>query len=220
MRIEKYIEHTALKPDTCIGDIKAVCKVAIEYKLPGVSVPPLFVKKAKICTAKTGINISTVIGYPFGYCAIEAKIAEIVMAIIDDVDEIKMVINLSAVKNNDWQFLANEINTALPIIRNRGKKITVIFETSLLTAAEIISACDMYGAAGVDFIQVDTGFIENKLVIENLALIRKNLAASIQIKVGADIKNYIFAKELIKAGANYFCCNNSLKLTAESLQKN
>ena len=67
------------------------------------------------------IKTATVIGFPFGYCAIEAKVAEIVLAIVDGADELDMVINISAIKNNDWNFIANEINTILPIIRNRNK---------------------------------------------------------------------------------------------------
>ena len=220
MKIEEYIEHAGLKPDTLLGDIETICSEAVEYKLSTVCVPPLFVKKAKEFTVETGIKVCTVIGFPFGYCAIEAKVAETVLAVIDGADELEMVINTSAVKNNDWQFLANEINTVMPIIRGSGKKITVILETGLLTNTEIITACDIYGAAGVDYIKAGTGFTDNELIVEHVKLIRKHLAALIQIKVAADIKNYSFAKDLIKAGANRLCCNNGLKLLQEALQQN
>lgn len=220
MNIEEYIAHSALKPDTFMGDIEIACREAIECKLTTVCVPPLFVKAAKRLTAQTGINISTVVGYPFGYSAIEAKIAEIVLAIIDGVDEVEMVINIGAVKNKDWQFLANEINTAIPIIRKKEKRLTVIIETALLTDEEMITACDIYGAAGVDFIRIGTGIMENKLVIENLKLIRKHLADPVKIKVAADIKNYTFAKTLIGAGANRLYGNNSLKIITEAMQQN
>ena len=132
MHIEKYIQNAALKAGTTIGDIDLLCSEAVEYKLTDICVPPLFVKKTKLLIEETDIKISTVIGFPFGYSAIEAKVAELVMAVIDGADEIEMVINTSAVKNNDWQFLANEINTVMPIIRGKGKKITVIFETVLM----------------------------------------------------------------------------------------
>jgi len=44
-----------------------------------------------------------------------------VLAIIDGADELDVVINISAIKNNDWQFLANEINHIMPIIKIRTK---------------------------------------------------------------------------------------------------
>ncbi len=65
--------------------------------------------------------MATVIGFPFGYSAIEAKVAEIILAIIDGADELDVVVNISAIKNNDWQFLANEINIIIPLIKNKNK---------------------------------------------------------------------------------------------------
>lgn len=220
MNIEEYIELTAIKPDTVLNDIEAACNEAVENKITTVCVPPLFVKKAKELTEETGVAICTVIGFPFGYSAIEAKIAEIVLAIIDKADDIEMVINTSAVKNNDWQYIANEINTVLPVIRAKGKKITVVIETGLLSENEIIAACDLYGAAGVDFVKAGTGFIENSLIFENIMLIRKHLADSIQVKVPAATVHYGMAQKLIKAGANRLCCNSSLSLIQENLQQN
>lgn len=220
MILEQYIQHSALKPDTTIRDVETVCREAIEHNFTSVCVPPLYVKNAKALTAITDIKVCTVIAYPFGYSAIEAKIAEIVLAVIDGADEIEMVVNTAAVKNNDWQYLAMEINTVLPVIRRKEKKITVIIETALLTDKEVVTACDIYGAAAVDYIRVGTGFIKNGMIIDNLKLIRTHLAAPVQIKAATEINNYSFAKELIKAGANRLCINNGLQLVRESLHQN
>jgi len=220
MNIEAYIEHAVLKPDTVINDIERVCIEAVEYNFGTVCVPPLFVNKAKLLTAETGINTSTVIGYPFGFCAIEAKVAEIILAIIDGADEVEMVVNTGAVKNNDWQFLANEINTVMPIIRGKGKKITVILETGLFTGTEIVTACDIYGAAGVDFVKAGTGYVEDEAVTEHAGLIRRHLAAAIGLKTGVAIKNYHFALGLVNAGVDRLTCNNGIKLKQETIQHN
>ena len=220
MILTEHIDHACLKPDTTINDVEQLCKEAVEYKFGTVCVPPLFVKKARSFTAETGINTATVIGFPFGYSAIEAKIAEIVLAIIDGADELEVVINTSAVKNNDWQFLASEINNIMPVTRSKGKKITVILETGLMTNVEIITACDMYGTAGVDFVRAGTGTMENVLIAEQVKLIRKHLAETVQVKVAADVKNYSDAQKIFNAGANRLSCNNSLKLLQEALQQN
>lgn len=220
MIIAEHIDHICLKPDTILADVENLCVEAVEYKFRTVCVPPLFVKKVKAFTVETDIRCAAVIGFPFGYSAIEAKIAEIVLAIIDGADELEMVINTGAVKNNDWQFLASEINTIMPVIRIKEKKITVILETGLMTDAEIITACDIYGAAGVDFVKAGTGTMENLLIAEQVKLIRKHLAETVQIKVAADIKNYNEAKKLFNAGASRLSCSNGLKLLQEALQQN
>jgi deoxyribose-phosphate aldolase len=220
MILTEHIDHACLKPDTTIADVEQLCREAVEYKFSTVCVPPLFVKKAKLYTAETGINTAAVIGFPFGYSAIEAKIAEIVLAVIDGADELEVVINTAAVKNNDWQFLASEINNIMPVIKSKGNKITVILETGLMTDAEIITACDMYGAAGVDFVKAGTGIMENLRITEQVRLIRKHLAETVQIKAATDVKNYNDAKNLLNAGANLLSCSNSLKLLQEALQQN
>src|SRR5947207_1034063 len=101
MQLNRYIDHTILKPTTLIADIEKLCSEAKEYNFAAVCVPPPFVKQAKQLLNGSDTKTATVIGFPFGYSAIEAKIAEILLAIADGVDELDMVINIAALKNND-----------------------------------------------------------------------------------------------------------------------
>src|SRR4051794_8931020 len=177
MNIASYIDHTILKPTTLLADIEKLCAEAIHYQFAAVCVPPLFVKTAKALIGGSNIKVATVIGFPFGYSAIEAKVAELVLAIIDGADELDVVINLSAIKNNDWQFLGNEINTILPIVRSKNKVIKIIIESGILTNEEIIKCCDLYGVAGVDFMKTSTGYAEKGASIEAVQLLRAHLPA-------------------------------------------
>src|ERR1700749_4751198 len=146
MQIASYIDHTVLKPTTTIADIEKLCAEALQYKFAAVCVPPLYVKKAVELVKGSSVKVATVIGFPFGYSAVEAKVAELVLAIIDGADELDIVINISAIKNNDWQFLANEINTMMPIIKNKNKAVKIIIESGILTDEEIIKCCTIYAA--------------------------------------------------------------------------
>lgn len=220
MNIAPYIDHTVLKPTTTIGDVEKICAEAIKYQFAAVCVPPLYVKKAKELLKDSSIKVATVIGFPFGYAAIEAKVAELVLAIIDCADELDVVINISAIKNNDWQFLANEINAILPIVKNKNKLIKVIIESGILTDEEIIKCCDLYGAAGVDFLKTSTGYAERGATVEAVQLMRKHLADNVRIKASGGIKNYPFAKQLIDAGANRLGCSSSLSIVNEAAEQN
>ena len=102
MNIASYIDHTILKPTTLVGDIEQLCTEASMYAFAAVCVPPPFTKFAKGLTVGTKVKTATVIGFPFGYSAIEAKVTETLLAIVDGVDEIDMVANISAIKNGDW----------------------------------------------------------------------------------------------------------------------
>jgi deoxyribose-phosphate aldolase len=213
--IAKYIDHTVLKPTTLLGDIEKLCTEAMQYGFAAVCVPPLFVKKAVALVAGSDIKVATVIGFPFGYSAIEAKVAETVLAIVDGADELDVVINISAIKNNDWQFLANEINSLMPIIRQKGKIVKIIIESGVLTDNEIIQCCDLYGTAGVDFMKTSTGYAEKGATVEAVTLMRRHLADAIKIKASGGIKSYTFAQQLIAAGADRLGCSSSVQIVTE-----
>ncbi len=216
MDINSYIDHTILKPTTTLAEIQNLCAEAIQYQFAAVCIPPLFVKTAKEILKNSGIKVATVIGFPFGYSAIEAKVAEIVLAIIDEADELDMVVNISAIKNNDWNFIASEINTIMPIVKSKNKLIKVIIESGILTDDEIIKCCDIYGVAGVDFIKTSTGYAEKGATVHAVKLIRAHLTDQVKIKASGGIKTYQFAKELIEAGAARLGCSNSVKIVKES----
>ncbi|MEO6681753.1 MAG: deoxyribose-phosphate aldolase [Ginsengibacter sp.] len=218
MNISKYIDHTLLKSTATLSEIEKLCKEAAEYQFAAVCVPPLYVKKSREFLEGTDVKIATVIGFPLGYSAIEAKVAEIVLAMVDGVDELDFVVNISAIKNGDWEFIANEINTVMPIIKSKEKEIKVIIESGMLTDEEIIKCCDIYGVAGVDYIKTSTGFAEKGASIHAVQLIRTHLADNIKIKASGGIRSFSFAKELLNAGANRLGCSSSIKIVEESLQ--
>ncbi len=158
------------------------------------------------------VKLATVIGFPFGYSAVEAKIAEIILAMVDGADELDMVANISAIKNHDWMYLADEINHILPIIRSKQKIIKVIIESGVLTDEEIIKCCDMYGVAGIDFLKTSTGYAEKGATIEAVKLFRKYLPEQVQIKASGGIRDYAFARQLLDAGATRLGCSASIAI--------
>lgn len=212
MQVTQYIDHTILKPTTLVADIEQVCKEATEYGFAAVCVPPPFVKLAKQFTEGSSVKVATVIGFPFGYSAVEAKIAEIVLAIVDGADELDVVINLIALKNNDWQLLGNEIGHIMPVIRSKGKVVKIIIESGILTDEEIIKCCELYGVAGIDYLKTSTGYAEKGASVHAVQLMKKHLPSNVQIKASGGIRTYEFAKELVEAGATRLGCSASVAI--------
>lgn len=218
-KISSHLVINALQPDTMLSDITSLCNEAILYKYAAVSVPPLFVVKAKDIVQQSDIKVATVIGYPYGYNAIESKLAETLLAIVDGVDEVCMMASTTAIKNNDWQYIASEINTINPIVKRKGKSITVMLETVLLSEEEIIKACDIYGTAGIDFLQVGTGIIEVEQN-DNISLIRRHLSDSVKIIATDNNPSYKLIKEYISDGAERVSIRDGLKLMLEEAALN
>ena len=217
MQLNRYIDHTILKPATLVADIEKLCSEAKEFNFAAACVPPPFVKKAKQLLEGSETKTATVIGFPFGYSATEAKIAEILLAIVDGADELDMVINLIALKNNDWLYLANEINHLMPLVKQHNKVIKIIVESGILTDEEIIKCCELYGAAGIDYLKTSTGYAERGASVEAVQLMRKYLPAHVQIKASGGIRTYEFAKQLVDAGATRLGCSAGVAIMQQTV---
>ena len=212
MQLAPYIDHTILKPTTLLTEVEQLCKEAVEYGFTAVCIPPNFVKKAKAFLEGTNIKVATVIGFPFGYSAVEAKLAEIVLAMVDGVDELDVVANISAIKNQDWVYLANELNHIMPVVKSKNKTIKIIIESGILTNDEIIKCCELYGIAGIDYLKTSTGYAEKGASVEAVKLFRLHLPEVVQIKASGGIRDYHFAAELVAAGATRLGCSASVAI--------
>jgi deoxyribose-phosphate aldolase len=212
--LNKYIDHTILKPTCLVADIEKLCAEAKQYDFAAVCVPPNFVKLAKEKLAGSTVQVATVIGFPFGYSATEAKIAEIILAMVDGADELDVVANISAIKNGDWTAIADEINHIMPIIRSKNKVVKIIIESGVLTDDEIIKCCDIYGIAGIDYLKTSTGYAEKGASVEAVKLFRKHLPDQVQIKASGGIRDYAAAKSMIDAGATRIGCSAGVAIVS------
>ncbi len=202
MNFASVIDHTILKPDCSIDDIKRICSEAITHQFATVCVPPYFIKDASRMLDGENVKVSTVIGFPFGYSATAAKVEEIKRAINDDIDELDVVINIAAVKSGHWNHVKNDIDSITIAAHLKGKVIKVIFETSLLTKDEIKKLCTICNEKGVDFVKTSTGFSGGGATEEMVRFLKENLSPKIKIKASGGIKTKKQAEALIKAGAN------------------
>jgi len=212
MNIASYIDHTVLKPTTTNDDIKKVCEEAIQFRFAAVCVPPPMVRKAKTLLQDSGVKTATVIGFPFGYSIARAKLAEAQQAIQDGADELDVVINLVALKNNAWSYLEQEMEDIVELCHKNERLVKVIIESGVLTDEEIIKCCNIYANLKVDYVKTSTGYAEKGATIEAVKLMRANLPSEIKIKASGGIRNYEFAKQLVDAGADRLGCSASVAI--------
>lgn len=196
-----------LKPTTTLAEIEKLCSEAVKYEFAAVCVPPPFVKRAVAILEPTNVKVATVVGFPFGYSCTESKIAETVLALVDGADEIDVVINLVALRMNDWEFLKREVRLLAEIIHNKSKIFKLIVESGILSDTEIIDCCKNLGSEGIDFMKTSTGYAEKGATVEAVQLMRKHLPASVKIKASGGIRDYAFAKQLVDAGADRLGCS-------------
>lgn len=160
--LSKYIEHTLLKQDAKKEELEKLFEEAKQYGFLGVCINPCNVKFAKENLKNSDVKIVTVVGFPLGANLSEVKAFETELAIKDGADEIDMVINVSKLKDRDYDFVQKDIEAVKKACGNVPLK--VILETDLLTCEEIKKACELCVAAGADFVKTSTGFVKMVLV--------------------------------------------------------
>jgi deoxyribose-phosphate aldolase len=212
MQIASYIDHTILKPTSTHIEIKKICEEALQYKFAAVCIPPPMVRQAAALLAGSTVKVATVIGFPFGYSVIKAKLAEVEQAIADGADELDTVINLTALKEGDWEYLEQEMQAIIEMIHARGKIVKVIIESGVLTGEEILLCCRLYGGLGVDFVKTSTGYAEKGASAADVRMMREQLPPSVRVKASGGIRSYAFAMELIGAGADRLGCSASVEI--------
>lgn len=199
MEINKYIDHTNLKPYTTKTEIKKLCKEAIENHFETVCVNPYYVSYAKEQLKNSNVLVCTVIGFPLGQNTKAVKEYEALNAIEDGADEIDMVINIAALKDKDYDYVKEEIEYIRDAID--GHTLKVIIETCYLEKEEIIKMTEICNETFVNFIKTSTGFGTSGAKIEDIKLINKHKNELLEIKASGGIKDYETAKQMIEEGA-------------------
>lgn len=212
MNLSPLIDHTILKPTTTLAEINQLCNEAEEYGFATVCIPPPFVKRVSTILLSTAVKVSTVIGFPFGYAATEAKLSEAILAISDGADELDIVINLIALRMNDWDFLVKEVKSLRDLIKHKGKTVKVIIESGILTDDEIIKCCTTIGTLKIDYMKTSTGYAEKGASVNAVKLMRTHLPSDVKIKASGGIRTYDFAKTLYEAGAERLGCSASVAI--------
>ena len=178
------VDHTQLKAFATWEDIQKLCDEAILYQTASVCIPPCYIKKIHD-TYGEKTNICTVVGFPLGYSTTEAKVTEVEQALKDGCNEIDMVINISDVKNGDFDKVESEIKALKKACGNHILK--VIIETCYLTNDEKIKMCEIVTKAGADFIKTSTGFGTGGATVEDIKLFKEHIGDGVKIKAAGGI---------------------------------
>ena len=198
--LNKYIDHTNLKPFATKADIEKLCADAREYDFASVCVNPCDIPLTKALLEDTDVMTCTVIGFPLGRNTTATKVAEVENAYALGCDEFDMVINVGKLKDGRSHYVRDEI--AAVVKAARGKTVKVIIETGLLTDDEKALATRLSCEAGAHFVKTCTGFSAGAATVDDIKLMKANLTGNVKLKASGGIKTYEDAMALIEAGAD------------------
>lgn len=208
--MNKYIDHTLLKAYARQADIINLCEEAKQYDFMSVCVNPCFVSLAKEQLIGSDVKVCTVIGFPLGENTIETKVFETKNAIENGADEIDMVINISRAKDQDYEYILNEIKSIREVCVD--KILKVIIEICYLDDEEIVEVSKCVLEAKADFVKTSTGFGSSGATVEAVKLIKETIGDSLSIKASGGIKTKEDFKKMIDAGATRIGTSNGKSL--------
>ena len=202
--LNKHIEHTLLKQDAKYEDFIKLFDEAKKYNF-----------LAKEHLAGSNIKIVTVVGFPLGANKSQVKAYETQQAIEDGADEIDMVINVTALKNKDYEFVKKDIETVKAFCKD--KPLKVILETDLLDKDEIKKACEICVQAKADFVKTSTGFVKNGVgaKVEDVKLMYETVSPhGLCVKASGGIRDKETALKMLEAGAERLGTSSGVKIIA------
>lgn len=201
--LAKLLDSTLVKAVATKSEIEKLCQEAIQYGFRCAVVNPVYVKFAAKLLEDSDVKVCSTVGFPFGVSLSEIKALEAVKAVEDGAEELDMVINLSALKSGDYEFVKRDIVAVVDVKRlSKDVIVKVIIETDYLTMEEKIIACKLVKEAGADFVKTSTGLFGKGATVEDVRLMRQTVGKNMGVKAAGGIRTYADAIAMIEAGAN------------------
>ena len=186
--IAKTIDHSLLRPELDDAFVEDGCRLAAQYDVASVCVPPVHVRRAGAILAGTDVKVGTVIGFPHGYATTEEKVDEAHRALADGATELDMVLQIGALRSGRDADVQADIAAVVEVAHAGGAIVKVIFENAYLTDDQKIRACHLAEAAGADFVKTSTGFAPGGATHDDLRLMRANTSPRVQVKAAGGVR--------------------------------
>ncbi len=210
MELNRYIDHTILKPEATTAEVIKLCEEAKQYNFASICVNTCFTQLVKKELEGSNVKTCVVVGFPLGAMDTEAKAFEAKLAVEKGAQEVDMVINIGALKEKNYDLVLSDIKAV--VNASRPAIVKVILETCLLTDDEKIKACKISVDAGADFVKTSTGFSTSGATSEDIAIMRKVVGKDIGVKASGGVRTKADALKMIEAGASRIGASASINI--------
>lgn len=209
------IDHTNLKAFASAEDIKKLCREAAEHGFKMVAINSVQVALAKSLLKDTPVHVGAAISFPLGQTTVETKVFETEDAIKNGADEIDYVINITELKNGNYDYIEREMREIVAVCRRNGVISKVIFENCYLTKDEIRKVAEIALKVRPDFIKTSTGFGTGGATVEDVALMKSVVGDAVKVKAAGGIRDKATMLAMIEAGAERIGTSAGVKIVEE-----
>jgi deoxyribose-phosphate aldolase len=215
------IDHTLLKPDTTLDQIKQLCQEAKQHKFAAVCFAPCWSNYVSNLIIGDEIRRATVVGFPHGnsYFLEKSNSANAYCSL--GVNELDVVVNIGMVKSGEWYSIKGEVELFEKLKQyrknsaNQDVVVKYIVEVGYLTDDELFRIADILIEHKIDFIKTCTGYGPRNVGLEDIVKIKKHVGDAIKIKASGGVKDADFFLALIEMGADRVGTSSSVKIMEE-----
>ncbi|GAA3195992.1 deoxyribose-phosphate aldolase [Dactylosporangium siamense] len=196
------IDHSLLRPELTLDEVRAGCELAARYDVASVCVRPADVTDAVALLKGTGVLVGTVVGFPHGGTTTDGKVAETRIAVAQGAAEIDMVLNIGWLRSGLEEGVEADIRAVVEAADNATVK--VILENAYLTDPQKIAGCEAAERAGAHYVKTSTGFAPGGATMEDLALMRAAVSPHVKIKAAGGVRTLDILLAMAAIGVTRF----------------
>jgi deoxyribose-phosphate aldolase len=198
-QVAKTIDHSLLRPELTVDEVRAGCELAARYHVASVCVKPCDVLLAAELLRGSDVKVGTVVGFPHGSSATATKAFEARHALDQGAAELDMVLNIGWLRSGQDQAVRADIAAVVDAARGRAL-VKVILENAYLSDEQKARASAMVEAAGADFVKTSTGFAPSGAAIADLELMRRAVSPHVQIKAAGGVRTLDALIDVMRVG--------------------
>ena len=213
--LAKLFDHTYLKAYASYKDMEKLCDEAKSINCAMVAINSSMVKICKDLLKDTDIHVGAAISFPLGQTTLETKLFETKNGIENGADEIDYVVNLTAVKNGDFDYVEKEMTEINKLCHEHKVICKVIFENCYLTKEEIVKLSEIALKVLPDYIKTSTGFGSGGALVEDVKLMKSVVKDKVKVKAAGGIRDLKTCMAMVEAGAERIGTSSSLKILEE-----
>lgn len=218
-QLVKLFDHTCLYAYATEAHMKKLCDEARTYNFAMVAVNSVQVKLCKKFLKDTDVHVGAAIGFPLGQTTIASKVFETVDAIQNGADEVDYVINITELKEGNYDYIREEMRQIVAECRKANVISKVIFENCYLTQEEKEILCKIALEVKPDFIKTSTGFGTGGATLEDVKLMKSIVGDAVKVKAAGGVRDLETCLAMVEAGVERIGTSAAVKITEEFVSR-
>ena len=216
--ISSKIDHTNIRKDAKLSDIKKLCAEAKEYNFHGVCVREKWVKAVAKELKGAKVKNVVLIDSPMGLSPHKKRVEICKKAKQDGADELDVVLNIVDLKYERYSDVLKDLKVICKILPTK-----VIIGSGYLTDEEIEQASKIVKQAGAFCVKTATEKdpLENREMEEKAhhLKIMKKAAPGLLVKASGNIRTLSNLEKMVRAGADIIGTSSGVEMMRQAGKK-